>query len=263
MRRPKETGVASWRLVLAVLVLVCATALLGGTTSWAAELADTIKRIKGSVVGIGTHQVTRRPPSVFKATGFVVGDGKTAITNHHAIVDDLDDENREQLSIFVRVGEKIQRRKARIVKQDPKYDVAVLKFDGPALPALELSKGPDLPEGKLVAFTGFPIGTVLGLYPVTHRGIISAYTPIAIPQRSHRQLDTKMIQQLQDRFFVYQLDATAYPGNSGSPLYDPSTGMVHGIVSIVFVKDSRERILQDPSGISYAIPIRHAVKLLE
>lgn len=256
-------GGSSLSALILSLLLAFLSMPLGSATLVAADLPETIKRIKGGVVGIGTYQATRRPPSLFKATGFVVGNGNTAITNNHAITDDLDLENREQLAVFVRVGETVQRRTARIKKQDPKYDVAILAFDGPPLPALKLSRGPDLPEGRLVAFTGFPIGSVLGLYPVTHRGIVSAFTPIAIPQRTHRQLDPKMIQQLQERFFVYQLDATAYPGNSGSPLYDPATGEVHGIVSIVFVKDSKERVLQDPSGISYAIPIRHAVKLLE
>ena len=248
---------------LLTLLSVVACLAFAASPGAAADLVETIKRIKAGVVGVGTYQATRRPPAVFAATGFVVGDGLRAITNYHAIDEELDAENRESLAIFVRDGEQVRQRRARILKQDPKYDVAVLGFDGPPLPALELSPGPDLPEGTAVAFTGFPIGSVLGLYPVTHRGIISAYTPIAIPQRSHRQLDSKMIQQLQDRFFVYQLDATAYPGNSGSPLYDQASGRVHGIVSIVFVKDSKERVLQDPSGISYAIPIRHALKLLE
>lgn len=256
-------AVTGFRACLAGLLPLVAAVALGAAPSAAADLAETIKRIKGGVVGVGTYQATRRPPAVFKATGFVVGDGRTAITNEHAVAAALDAENREQLAVFIRVGEQVQRRAARVRKRDPKHDVAVLAFDGPPLTPLKLSRGPDLPEGKLMAFTGFPIGSVLGLFPVTHRGIISAYTPIAIPQQTHRQLDTKMIQQLQDRFFVYQLDATAYPGNSGSPLYDPETGEVHGIVSIVFVKDSKERVLQDPSGISYAIPIRHAVKLLE
>ena len=249
---------ASCALCLALSLLVPPAPI-----AQAADLVQTVKRVKAAVVGIGTFQATRRPPALFKATGFVVGDGKTAITNNHVIAKELDEENREQLSVFVRVGEEIERRSARVLHQDPVHDVAVVAFDGAALPTLKLSTSPELPEGTLVAFTGFPIGSILGLYPVTHRGIISAYTPIAIPQISQRQLDVKMIKQLKGGFFVYQLDATAYPGNSGSPLYDPATGVVHGIVSSVFVKDTKERVLQDPSGISYAVPIRHAVKLLE
>jgi serine protease Do len=91
-------------------------------------------------------------------------------------------------------------------------------------------------EGEEYAFTGFPIGTVLGLFAVTHRGIISAISPIAIPQLTSNSLDPKVIRRLRDPYNVYQLDATAYPGNSGSPLYDPSTAQVIGVIHKVFVK---------------------------
>ena len=55
---------------------------------------------------------------------------------------------------------------------------------------------------------------------------------------------------------VFQLDATAYPGNSGSLLYDPETGEVVGIINKLFVKESKEVVLEKPSGITYAIPVR-------
>jgi len=69
---------------------------------------------------------------------------------------------------------------------------------------------------------------------------------------------------LSDRlpFRVYQLDATAYPGNSGSPLYDPETGEVLGVMNMVFVKSTKENVLSDPSGISYAIPVEYLQRLL-
>ena len=260
-----STRCSRWAVsgTVAALVFAFALPLSAGEAAAASDLVGTIERVKASIVGVGTYQATRRPPTRFMATGFVVGDGKTVITNSHALPARLDGENREALSIFVPVEDRLESRPARVVKRDRKHDVAVVDFSGPALPALELSRGPALPEGSLIAFTGFPIGSVLGLYPVTHRGMISAYTPIAIPQRWQRELDVKMIQQLKDRFFIYQLDATAYPGNSGSPLYDPQTGVVHGVLNSVFVKESRERVLQEPSGISFAIPIQHAVKLLE
>jgi S1-C subfamily serine protease len=62
---------------------------------------------------------------------------------------------------------------------------------------------------------------------------------------------------------VFQLDATAFPGNSGSPLYDPDTGAVVGIINKVFVQETKENLLAKPSGISYAIPIRYALPLLK
>ncbi|HNM56654.1 MAG TPA: S1C family serine protease, partial [Thauera aminoaromatica] len=63
-------------------------------------------------------------------------------------------------------------------------------------------------------------------------------------------------------FRVYQLDATAYPGNSGSPLYDPASGEVIGVLNMVFVKSTKEKVLADPSGISYAIPVEYLQRLI-
>jgi S1-C subfamily serine protease len=62
---------------------------------------------------------------------------------------------------------------------------------------------------------------------------------------------------------VFQLDATAYPGNSGSPIYDPETGEVIGIVNMVLVKGTKEAALSSPTGITYAIPSRHLKALLD
>ena len=62
---------------------------------------------------------------------------------------------------------------------------------------------------------------------------------------------------------MFQLDAIAYPGNSGSPLYDVDNGRVVGIVNSVFVKKSKESALTSPSGITYAIPAEYMTRLLK
>jgi S1-C subfamily serine protease len=105
---------------------------------------------------------------------------------------------------------------------------------------------------------------VLGLFPVTHRAMIAAVTPIAIPAARADQLDARSARRLSRASFpVFQLDATAYPGNSGSPLYHPESGAVIGIVNSVFVKGTRESALAQPSGITYAIPARQLIELLQ
>ena len=64
-------------------------------------------------------------------------------------------------------------------------------------------------------------------------------------------------------YSVFQLDATAYPGNSGSPVYDVASGEVVGIVNSVFVKGTKESALSAPSGITYAIPASKLIDLLQ
>ena len=64
-------------------------------------------------------------------------------------------------------------------------------------------------------------------------------------------------------FHVFQLDGTAYPGSSGSPLYDSDSGEVYGVVNLVFVKGKKESALSNPSGISYAIPANFVTELLK
>ena len=43
---------------------------------------------------------------------------------------------------------------------------------------------------------------------------------------------------------------------------DPATGEVIGVLNMVFVKSTKESVLSDPSGISYAIPVEYLHKLL-
>ena len=111
--------------------------------------------------------------------------------------------------------------------------MALLRFKGTALPALRLGDSRRVREGELYAFTGFPIGLVLGMHPVTHRGIVSAITPIVIPQISAGQLTPEMVKRLNEPYDIVQLDATAYTGNSVSPLYFPGTGVVVGVINKV------------------------------
>lgn len=230
---------------------------------YAVEFIKVIEKVKPSVVGVGTFEQTRSPPINFLGTGFVVGDGQHVITNAHVVQAVLETDKKESFIVMVGQGKEGQAREAQRVAVDPEHDLALLKISGEPLPALQLGDSDTIREGQTVAFTGFPIGMVLGLYPVTHRGIVSALTPIVQPGLSSKRLDEKMIKRLRDSaYIVFQLDATAYPGNSGSPLYDPETGTVYGIINMVFVKGTKEAALSQPSGITYAIPGKYLQNLL-
>jgi S1-C subfamily serine protease len=77
-------------------------------------------------------------------------------------------------------------------------------------------------------------------------------------------LNEKTIRGLRTGSFnIFQLDGTAYPGNSGGPLFDPETGEVLGVVNMVFIKGSRESALSNPSGISFAIPSTFILQLVK
>lgn len=242
-------------------VLLVSSLLLGVRAVVAADLPATIDKVQPAVVAVGTVQPTRSPPAVFRATGFAVADGHYVLTNAHVLPDLLNGEQKEYLAVFTGRGQHFEARAATPAAVDREHDLALLKINGSPLPALSLDWSKRVHEGQEIAFTGFPIGIVLGLYPVTHRGIVSALTPIAIPPPAAGQLDPTLIKRLKDPFEVLQLDAIAYPGNSGSPLYDPGTGRVIGVVNSVFIKESKEAVLQHPSGISYAIPIEYAKAL--
>jgi S1-C subfamily serine protease len=224
----------------------------------------TIERVKGSVVAVGTFERTRVPAFQFRATGFAVGDGSLIATNAHALPATLDSERRETLVVLIPASDREpQMRDARELAVDPGTDLAVLKINGAPLPALKLVGLESTKEGQNVMFTGFPIGGVLGMYAATHRGMIAAITPIAIPPPVAAGLDTRVVRRLMTGSFpVLQLDATAYPGNSGSPVYDPETGEVLGIINMVFVKGTKESALTQPSGITYAIPAKHLQALV-
>ncbi len=231
-----------------------------------AQPARVIERVKPAIVAVATYQRTRVPQVRFLGTGFAVGSGNLVATNAHVIDTALGaGPDPEVLVVVVPTADagKAQIRATARVATDSEHDIALVRIEGSPLPPLVLRDSGNVAEGDQLLFTGFPIGSVLGLFPATHRAMVAAMTPIVIPTASAQQLDPKVVRRLQGGGFkVFQLDATAFPGNSGSPLYDAATGEVVGILNMVFVKGTKESALAQPSGISYAIPSRHLIELL-
>jgi serine protease Do len=254
-------GLRQLTVLKTIIVIFCG--IIGVVLPARADLPQTIEKVRGSVVGVGTYQKTRTPAMNMLGTGFIVADGLHVITNVHVKPPFLDTEQREVMVVVTGRGKEVQVREVEEVASDPDHDVALLKIKGTPLPAMILGDPSGVREGQQYAFTGFPIGAILGLYHVTHKATISSLTPIVIPSRGSRDLDVKSVARLRKAFDVFQLDATAYPGNSGSPLYDPATGHVVGVLNMVFVKQTKENVLSDPSGIAYAIPISHVTTLLK
>src|SRR5262245_2038770 len=202
-------------------------------------LADTVAKIKPSIVGIGTFQKTRSPPAVFSGTGFAVADGLHVVTNAHVLPRDLNFEGKEALIVLLAGLAGNQSRSAQVIAIDKGRDLALLRIEGPPLQPLRIGNSAAAREGQSLAFIGFPIAMSLGLFPATHRATLAALVPIVRASAGGKNLDSRNVTRLRDPYVIFQLDATAYPGNSGSPVFDPATGDVYGILNSVFIRETR------------------------
>lgn len=243
------------------LLLAGAGLVLGGRPAWAA-LPDVIAAAKPSVFPIGGFDPLGSPRFNFRGSAFVVGDGRLAVTNAHVVADPKI--TRWALQIPQADGPEGRGswREAEVVARDEAHDLALLRLQGDPLPALRLGAAAGVREGQAVAVMGFPIGGLLGFRPVTHRGIVASIAAVQLPAATAGQLTERAVAQLRlGGFDIYQLDATAYPGNSGGPVLDADTGEVVAVINMVLAR-GREAALSAPSGISYAIPVRWVHELI-
>jgi S1-C subfamily serine protease len=259
MKPSQEFKAAASKCFLSIIMLSLSLSAVA-----ADALPNLIAKIKPSVLAVGFYQETQSPRFGFSGTGFVVGDGNLLVTNAHVIGRNSDTYDDSSVVVHSMSGSgQSGIRRAEVIHVDKAHDLALLRFDGNPLPAVDLGKANSLREGQLVAFMGFPLGSALGLTPVTHRGSVSSITSVALPSPTSQQLDARAINRIKEGAFEFiQLDATAYPGNSGGPLFDAETGAVVGVVNMVALKGTRESALSQPSGISYAIPVEFVLRLL-
>lgn len=246
---------------------LAALGLLGAVPALA-QLEALIAAAKPSVVAVGIFNPTGSPRFGFRGSGFVVGPGNLVVTNAHVLPEVIPAGGTEgALAVVVPklgVSENAAMRTAKLLGVDREHDLALLQIDGAPLPPLPLAEAGRAREGVAVAIIGFPIGGALGFTPVTHRGIVSSITAIALPAPSAQSLNAQAVNRLrQGSFDIYQLDATAYPGNSGGPVLEVESGNVIAVINMVLVKGSKETAISHPSGISYAIPVRFVSELLK
>ena len=134
---PGRRGCSAAAAGLALAVALLATALLAAVPPASAQVSATIERVKASVVGVGTFQKTRAPAFRFLGTGFAVGDGATIVTNAHVLPPVLDAEKAETLIVLIpRPAREAQLRPVTRGASDPPHDLALLRVQGFALPAL-------------------------------------------------------------------------------------------------------------------------------
>ncbi|WP_371192512.1 serine protease [Glaciecola sp. SC05] len=247
--------------VLAFLVLIFSTmSTYAQTNQLRQSLPQLIKQVQPSIVGIGLYTPLESKNPQLLGTGFVVGNGRYVVTNYHVVAKELETSIVQRYVALAGKGTQPQIYSLEIVGIDPVHDLAILSISSDLQP-VKLASDTFIDEGSDIFFMGFPIGAVLGLFPATHQGIIAAVAPDINPARNANELTIQMLSRLKKPFMIYQLDATAYPGNSGSPVFNRETGEVIAVINKVFVSAGKEAALTNPSGISYAIPVKHLRKL--
>ena len=229
-----------------------------------AALPETVQQLKPSVLMVGTYAETDTPRFNFRGTGFAVLEGRHVLTNAHVIPEAAALIEGRRLVVQVPEGKgRWSQRTALVVAQDASRDLALLSIDGAPLKALRLAATEQLREGMDIALMGFPLAGAVGYTAVTHRGVLAAMTDVVLPPPVAQALSPRAIRQLRDGSFpVMQLDVTAYPGNSGGPVFEPDSGLVLGVVSMVLIKGTRESALSAPTGITYAIPADVAAEFM-
>jgi len=155
-------------------------------------------------------------------------------------------------------------------KDDPRmkheWDIGVLQVQAPqkSYYPLSLSSKTHFRRGEPIAQYGFydqgvkyKVGSIMGLNGLLTTGVVSAATNIRI---GHLEMGSRLI-----------LDISAGPGSSGSPVFDPETGEILGMIVsgkekqvLGPGKDATEmKIEHIPLGIAYSDPIIHLSMWLE
>ncbi len=165
-------------------------------------------------------QKSQKPVPRSLGSGFIWKKDGYILTNYH-VVKDADE-------IIVRLKDRSEY-KAKLVGDDPKTDVALLKIEAKNLPVVHFGNSDKLEPGQWVFAIGSPFGFN---YSVT-KGIVSAL---------NRNLPNDSIVP-----FI-QTDVPINPGNSGGPLLNMQ-GQVVGINSQIYTRSGGFM------GVSFSIPV--------
>lgn len=159
-------------------------------------------------------------------SGVIVSDDGLVVTNAHVI------KSRGQAEIRVVLSDQRQFT-ARVLVQDEKSDIAILKLNGARerLPFLELANSDAIEVGDLV----LAIGNPFGVGQTVTSGIVSALARSRVG-----------IGNSNSQVFI-QTDAAINPGNSGGALVDMK-GRLVGINTAIYSRSGGS------NGIGFAIP---------
>jgi len=220
--------------LLVALTAIPASLLLPANTS--AQTLTEARRVRIA------RRLARSTVSVIvgdgSGSGFIVGDERWVITNHHVVAASTDAARlgHRPIPVQIRFGSGTTLT-ARVLEDDAHHDLALLEIEGRVVaPALELGDSDDVEVGQTVLAFGSPFG----LDGTLTEGIVSARRDIAdVGGGSARRL--------------IQTDAPINPGNSGGPLVD-ARGRVVGVNTAIIGRSS--------AGIGFAVPANYVRDLV-
>jgi serine protease Do len=156
-----------------------------------------------------------------EGSGFIVGADGYILTNAHVV------DRASQVTVKLKDRREFQ---AKVLGEDPRSDVAVLKIEARNLPTVRLGDSSKLRPGEWVVAIGSPFGfensVTAGIVSATSRAVGSQSSIVP---------------------FI-QTDVAVNPGNSGGPLFNMA-GEVVGINSMIYSGTGGYQ------GVSFAIPI--------
>jgi len=222
------------------------------TAARPASYHDAVQRAMPSVVNIFTSKEIRSPrhpllnDPIFRrffgeqlpdeaqrasslGSGVIVSASGYVLTNHHVV------EAADEIEVALADGKKLL---AKVVGNDPDTDLAVLRVNAEALPAISFGSSEAVQVGDVVLAIGNPFGvgqTVTG-------GIVSALGRTGLGINTFEN-------------FI-QTDAAINPGNSGGALVDASGNLI-GINTAIFSRSGGS------IGIGFAIPVSTAKMVLD
>ncbi|MDR3624693.1 MAG: Do family serine endopeptidase [Chlamydiales bacterium] len=170
-------------------------------------------------------------PDIVRGSGFLVSKDGYILTNNHVV------EDAEKISVTLYGGKKVE---AKLIGNDPKSDLAVIRIEGDSYPFLTLGDSDQVDIGEIV----MAIGNPFGLDATVTLGVVSA--------KGRNDL------HLTDFEDFIQTDAAINPGNSGGPLID-ADGNVIGINTAIVSGSSNGGSM----GIGFAVPSSMAQRIMD
>lgn len=159
-------------------------------------------------------------------TGFPINDEGVILTSHHVI------KGAKTIDVQFQDGTVCP---AKVLKQSPNIDIAILRIDKPTPDYLVMDSQPEIGVGDRVFTIGFPVEHLLGQEPKFTDGAISALSGI------------------RGEATFLQITVPIHPGNSGGPLLSEDGKVVGVIASMIAFQPFIEQTRAMPQNINYAV----------